>query len=68
MAEQFYQYSDPDRIKGAVDTLAAMTEPDRPFTRLVFSAEYQAARAWLYSQFEEVGLECRIDAGGNLIG
>ena len=53
MAEQFYQYSDPDRIKGAVDTLATMTEPDRPFTRLVFSAEYQAARAWLYSQFEE---------------
>ena len=68
MAEQFYQYSDPDRIKGAVDTLATMTEPDRPFTRLVFSAEYQAARAWLHSQFEEVGLECRIDAGGNLIG
>ena len=68
MAEQFYQYSDPDRIKGAVDTLATMTEPDRPFTRLVFSAEYKAARAWLHSQFEEVGLESRIDAGGNLIG
>ena len=68
MAEQFYQYSDPDRIKGAVDTLAAMTEPDRPFTRLVFSAEYQAARAWLQSHFEEAGLQCQIDAGGNLIG
>ena len=68
MAEQFDQYSDPDRIKGAVDTLAAMTEPDRPFTRLVFSAEYQAARAWLQSQFKGIGLECRTDAGGNLIG
>ncbi len=68
MAEQFYQYSDPDRIKGAVDKLAAMTEPDRPFTRLVFSTEYKEARAWLQTQFEEVGLECRIDAGGNLIG
>ena len=68
MAEQFYQYSDPDRIKGAVDTLAAMTEPDRPFTRLVFSAEYQTARAWLQSQFEGIGLECRTDAGGNVIG
>ena len=68
MAEQFYQYSDPDRIKGAVDKLAAMTEPDRPFTRLVFSAEYQAARAWLQSQFKGIGLECRTDAGGNLIG
>ena len=67
MARQFYQYSDPDRIKGAVDALSAMTEPDRPFTRLVFSAEYQAARAWLRSQFEDVGLECEIDGGGNLI-
>ena len=68
MAEQFYQYSDPDRIKGAVDTLAAMTEPDRPFTRLVFSDEFKVARAWLQSQFEGAGLECKIDAGGNLIG
>ncbi|MDC2981605.1 Zn-dependent hydrolase [SAR116 cluster bacterium] len=68
MVEQFYQYSDPDRIKDAVDTLAAMTEPDRPFTRLVFSAEYKAARVWLHSKFEGVGLECRTDAGGNLIG
>ena len=47
MARQFYQYSDPDRIRGVVDALSAMTEPDRPFTRLVFSAEYKAARAWL---------------------
>ena len=68
MAEQFYQYSDPNRITGAVDALSAMTEPDRPFTRLVFSAEYQAARAWLQSHFEEAGLQCQIDAGGNLIG
>ena len=68
MAEQFYQYSDPDRITGAVDALSAMTEHDRPFTRLVFSDEYKSARAWLQSQFEEIGLECRTDAGGNLIG
>ena len=68
MAEQFYQYSDPDRITGAVDALSAMTEHDRPFTRLVFSDEYKAARAWLQLQFEEIGLECRTDAGGNLIG
>ena len=68
MTEQFYQYSDPDRIKGAVDALSAMTEHDRPFTRLVFSDEYKAARAWLQLQFEEIGLECRTDAGGNLIG
>ena len=63
-----YQYSNPDRIKAVVDTLAAMTEPDRPFTRLVFSGEYNDARAWLQSQFEGLGLECQIDAGGNMIG
>ncbi len=68
MAEQFYHYSDPDRIKSAVDTLATLTEPKRPFTRLVFSAEYKAARAWLQSHFEEAGLQFQIDAGGNLIG
>ena len=39
MNEKFYQYSDPDRIKAVVDTLAAVTEPERPFTRLVFSDE-----------------------------
>ena len=68
MTGQFYPYSDPDRIKAMVNALAAMTERDRPFTRLVFSAEYKEARAWLQTQFEEVGLECQIDAGGNLIG
>jgi N-carbamoyl-L-amino-acid hydrolase len=68
MAEQFYQYSDPDRIKAAIDELAAMTEPDQPFTRLVFSVEYNIARTWLRSKFEDAGLECDIDAGGNLIG
>ena len=68
MNEKFYQYSDPDRIKAVVDTLAAVTEPERPFTRLVFSDEYKEARTWLRSQFEGVGLECQIDAGGNLIG
>ena len=68
MTGQFYPYSDPDRIKAMVNALAAMTERDRPFTRLVFSSEYKEARAWLQTQFEEVGLECQIDAGGNLIG
>ena len=68
MTDQFYSYSDTVRIKAMVNALAAMTERDRPFTRLVFSAEYKEARAWLQTQFEEVGLECQIDAGGNLIG
>ena len=29
MNEKFYQYSDPDRIKAVIDTLAAVTEPER---------------------------------------
>ena len=68
MTGQFYPYSEPDRINAMVNALAKMTECDRPFTRLVFSSEYKEARAWLQTQFEEVGLECQIDAGGNLIG
>jgi len=68
MTDQFYSYSDTVRIKAMVNALAAMTECDRPFTRLVFSAEYKEARAWLQTQFEQAGLECQIDAGGNLIG
>jgi len=68
MTEHFHHYSDPGRIQSAIDELASMTEPDRPFTRLVFSPEYKQARAWLWSRFESAGLECHIDAGGNLIG
>jgi len=68
MTEHFHHYSDPGRIQSAIDELASMTEPDRPFTRLVFSPEYKQARAWLWSRFEAAGLECHIDAGGNLIG
>ena len=68
MTGQCYSYSAAERIKAMVSALAVMTERDRPFTRLVFSSEYKEARAWLQTQFEEVGLECQIDAGGNLIG
>jgi N-carbamoyl-L-amino-acid hydrolase len=68
MTEHFLTYSDPDRIADGVKALAELTEPDRPFTRLVFSPEFQQARQWLQERFEEAGLECQIDAGGNLIG
>ena len=68
MTEHFHHYSDLGRIESAIYDLASMTEPSRPFTRLVFSPEYNQARTWLWSRFEAAGLECRIDAGGNLIG
>ena len=68
MTNHFHTYSDPDRIQDAVDSLAKLTESNRPFTRLVFSPEFKQARQWLQSKFEEAGLQCRIDTGGNLIG
>lgn len=48
--------------------LAAITDPDRPYTRRSFSALFLEGRAWLSRRFQEAGLDVRIDAGGNLIG
>ena len=36
MTKHFHHYSDPAELI-AIDDLASMTEPGRPFTRLVFS-------------------------------
>ena len=68
MTERLYRYSNPGRIEATVKVLSAITEPDHPFTRLVFSPEYTLARTWLRSQMQEIGLICKIDDGGNLIG
>ena len=56
------------RIAAAIDELASFTEVDRPYTRLVFSPEFDAARNWLADAFAVAGLVCHIDSGGNLIG
>jgi len=66
--DDYLTYTKPDRIAAGVDQLAAFTEPDRPYTRLVFSAEFDAGRRWLEDQFSAAGLVCNIDAGGSLIG
>lgn len=68
IVDDYLTYCMPDRIAAMVDQLAVMTEPDRPYTRLVFSAEFDAARRWLGDQFTAAGLVCHIDAGGSLIG
>jgi N-carbamoyl-L-amino-acid hydrolase len=49
-------------------SLPSFTEADRPYTRLVFSPEFDAARNWLADAFAGAGLDCHIDSGGNLIG
>jgi N-carbamoyl-L-amino-acid hydrolase len=59
---------DSDRLWADVMGLAAITDPERPFTRRSFSARFLAGRAWLTRRFEEAGLSVHIDTAGNLIG
>jgi N-carbamoyl-L-amino-acid hydrolase len=58
----------PARIAADVDGLAAITDPDRPWTRRAFTPIFLKGREWLRARFEAAGLETRIDAAGNLIG
>jgi N-carbamoyl-L-amino-acid hydrolase len=66
--DDYKTFADPHRISARVDQLAAITEMDRPYTRLVFSAEFRRGRDWLFNIFNEAGLVCTIDSGGSLIG
>jgi beta-ureidopropionase / N-carbamoyl-L-amino-acid hydrolase len=56
------------RIWDDLMALAAITDPDRPYTRRSFSPRFLEGRAWLRQRFEEAGLAVRLDTGGNLIG
>ena len=51
-----------------LEQLAAITEPERPWTRCAFTPCHAAGRAWLRERFVEAGLAVRVDAAGNLIG
>lgn len=57
-----------ERIAADIDALAAITDPDRPWTRRAFSDLFLEGRAYLEREFRAAGLESRIDASGNLIG
>jgi beta-ureidopropionase / N-carbamoyl-L-amino-acid hydrolase len=59
---------DGKRIWDDLMALAAITDPEKPYTRRSFSPRFLAGRAWLRRRFEEAGLAVRLDAGGNLIG
>lgn len=59
---------DAARIAAVVDGLAAITEPDRPWTRRAFTPMFLEGRAFLEARMREAGLDPRIDAAGNLIG
>jgi beta-ureidopropionase / N-carbamoyl-L-amino-acid hydrolase len=56
------------RIWDDLMALAAITDPERPYTRRSFSDRFLEGRAWLRQRFEEAGLTVRLDTGGNLIG
>ena len=59
---------DVSRIEHDIEALARITEPDRPYTRRVFSPLYHQGRAYLEERMREAGLRTRIDVAGNLIG
>ena len=58
----------PDRIAADIEALAAITEPDRPYTRRAFTPVFLKGRDYLIQHFHDAGLTPRIDAAGNLIG
>jgi beta-ureidopropionase / N-carbamoyl-L-amino-acid hydrolase len=58
----------PARIAEDIADLAALTEPDRPWTRRSFTPMFLEGREYLVRRFEAAGLETRLDAAGNLIG
>jgi hypothetical protein len=59
---------DADRLWADVMALAAITDPQHPYTRRSFSARFIEGRAWLARRFADAGLAVRTDEAGNLIG
>ncbi|HEV7344850.1 MAG TPA: Zn-dependent hydrolase [Devosia sp.] len=58
----------PDRIAADIGALAALTEPNRPWTRRAFTQIFLEGREWLERAMRDAGAVTRIDAAGNLIG
>lgn len=59
---------DSDRLWNDLMALAAITDPDKPYTRRSFSPLFLKGRNWLKARFEDAGLTVRLDAAANLIG
>jgi N-carbamoyl-L-amino-acid hydrolase len=57
-----------ERLWQSVMDLAEFTEPDRPYTRRVFSELHVKGREWLVGQFEQAGLNVSMDKAANIIG
>lgn len=57
-----------DRIAADIDALAAITEPDRPWTRRAFTPMFLEGRTWLEHAMQAAGAVSQIDHAGNLVG
>ena len=56
-----------ERLSAEIDELAKFSaHPSPAVTRVIFSSEDLAARAWLVEKCQDAGLETRFDAVGNL--
>jgi N-carbamoyl-L-amino-acid hydrolase len=58
---------DAVRLWDDVMSLAAITDPGRPYTRRSFSARFLQGRDWLRQRFEATGMTVRLDAAANMI-
>ncbi len=59
---------DAERVWRNIMALAAVTDPERPYTRRAFTARFLDGRRWLTERFEAAGLAVSMDVAGNLIG
>jgi len=59
---------DPAGIQADLEALAAITDPERPWSRCAFTPRHLEGRAWLRAAMAGAGLAARIDPAGNLIG
>ncbi len=63
------QNAEPDRMQSRIDELSQFgANEDGGVDRYAFTEADVAARAWLISEMEGLGLEVRVDTAGNIIG
>lgn len=58
---------DQNRLWDDHMALAAITDPDKPWTRRSFSQRFLDGRAWLREQYLAAGMTVRMDAAANVI-
>jgi N-carbamoyl-L-amino-acid hydrolase len=58
---------DQNRLWDDHMALAAITDPDKPWTRRSFSQRFLDGRAWLHQQYIAAGMTVRMDAAANVI-